>query len=110
MYNLYIESTENPVSYKKYSDIFNYKYHISFFKPKKDLCDNCSEFEVLKETTQQQKCEYQAHVQRKNMAKVERDRDRALAKVGKNKLCVLCYDLQNVFAVPKKKRFALLLS
>lgn len=102
MYNLYIESTtENPVSYKKYSEIFNYEYNISFFKPKKDLCDRCQEFEVLKEPTEQQSCEYQAHVQRKNMAKVERDRDRALTKQANNKLCILCYDLQNVFALPK---------
>lgn len=39
MYQLYVSSTEDYVRFNIYSHIFNYEYNISFFKPKKDLCD-----------------------------------------------------------------------
>ncbi|KAB0793697.1 hypothetical protein PPYR_13317 [Photinus pyralis] len=76
MYDLYRSSTENPVKFHMYSEIFNTEFNISFFKPKKDLCDKCELFKILKEPTEEEIVKQEEHIKRKNIGKQERDRDR----------------------------------
>ena len=54
LYRLYTEwakENEKPIATKHhYMDTFNTKFNISFFKPKKDQCDQCEEFKNTSET------------------------------------------------------------
>lgn len=61
-------------------------------KPKKDRCDIC---EVSKMSSEHNSEKYQEHIRGKQETHTERIRDRE--SVGK---FVVCFDLQNVFALP----------
>lgn len=37
------------VTLKQYTDIFNNKFNLSFFKPKKDICDECEAYQLASE-------------------------------------------------------------
>ena len=34
------------VTLRQYTDIFNNEFNLSFFKPKKDLCDECETYKL----------------------------------------------------------------
>lgn len=48
MYSLYVEKYDEPVKENIYRKVFNEKFNLSFHKPKKDVCDLCSEFKANK--------------------------------------------------------------
>lgn len=55
MHRLYIEWVKEQininvlaqnVTVRQYADVFNESYDLSFFKPKRDLCDTCEKFKL----------------------------------------------------------------
>lgn len=98
MFNMYKISVENPVKFNMYSKIFNEEFNYSFHRPKKDQCDRCAAFALLKEPSDSEKNLYDQHRMANKLAKLERDYDR---KNLDGTTAVICYDLQNVFALPK---------
>lgn len=71
---------------------------MSFFKPKKDICDKFAKFTATRIPNTSEKRDYDVHRSNHSEAKAQRDIDR------KNKCkntVVIAYDLQNVFSLPK---------
>lgn len=102
MYNLYLETTENPVKFQMYSDIFNYEYNFAFFKPKKDLCDRCEAYKIIRNPSEEEKSIQKEHERKKLVGYQESERDRTRYKKGNaTNACILTFDLQNVFSLPK---------
>lgn len=98
MYQLYIGKYNNPVKLAIYRKVFNNEYNIAFHKPKKDLCDKCFLFENKIDTTEKDKIIFEKHKNEKLACKIDRDIDRS--NIDPN-TCILCYDLQKVFGLPK---------
>lgn len=98
MYNMYKSSIDNPVKLNIYSKIFNEEFNFSFHHPKKDQCDRCVAFNNSKSPTDGEKKLYENHRKANELAKLERDNDR---KNQDDTIAVICYDLQNVFALPR---------
>ncbi|KAF2886917.1 hypothetical protein ILUMI_19256 [Ignelater luminosus] len=97
--NLYVMDRDNPVSFQSYSDIFNYEYNISFFKPKKDMCDKCEEHKYNTNPSENQLKDYAGHMKRKELGALERENDRNRYKVDngtRNEGCVVTFDLENL--------------
>lgn len=84
-------------SYLMFYRIFTQEFNISFFVPKKDLCDTC---EVYKNSTPEEKElkkeDYEKHIREKELSRIEKTND----KNNKN-ILVAVYDLQAVFQCPK---------
>lgn len=95
MFSLYKAKVQNPVSLSKFENIFNYEYNISFFKPKKDLCDKCEGYTMVDTPTSDQILECELHIASETATKTERDKDRKIQHSDKCK--VLCFDMQKVF-------------
>ena len=51
MYTLYKAIHDDPVSEAIYRQIFCTEFNLSFFKPKKDVCDKCALFEKIRHRT-----------------------------------------------------------
>ncbi|CAG9770054.1 unnamed protein product [Ceutorhynchus assimilis] len=100
MYDLYKTTVENPVKFHLYKSIFNKEYNISFFKPKKDLCDKCEGFKVNRNASTEEKMEYEEHLKRKNIGRQERQRDRE-AYIDDDTVGIITFDLENTFSLPK---------
>lgn len=102
MYQLYIktckESERVPVSSFIYREIFNSKYNLSFFHPKKDLCNICTRYgkSDLKEDLEE---DYQEHLQRKKICQEEKDADKIRANTD-NSFMSITMDLQAVLQMP----------
>jgi len=114
MHELYQEKmrAENPgakiASERQYRDIFNTKFNISFFVPKKDQCDLCNSLdEALKNATSEQEKvdigkERIKHDQNNDAAQALLDADRKQAQMKENKdLCVVCFDYEKTLWAPK---------
>ncbi|CAG9823943.1 unnamed protein product [Phaedon cochleariae] len=104
MYRMYKElcSTENVqiVTFEKYRQIFS-EYNLGFFKPKKDQCKKCLEFENMSEEEKKAVQEaYKKHLNRKNEARRARDEDKLIAKENP-KVLAFNFDLQAVLTTPK---------
>ncbi|KAG5873815.1 hypothetical protein JTB14_038081 [Gonioctena quinquepunctata] len=80
--------------------IFNTEFNISFFKPKKDLCDECKTFNVIQNPTEQEIRAKEEHMRRKSVGKAERDRDRK-AHAKDETVGAVTVDMQNIFSLPK---------
>lgn len=106
MYSMYLEAclTESnikPVSVHYYRHIFNTEFNLEFFAPKKDLCDLCEEFKVLKNSnrlTEEKKQFYEDHIIKKQEMRIENDEDR---KNEDPTLAIISFDLENVLTIPK---------
>ena len=64
--------------------------------PKKDQCDTCEVMKMNDHPTDVQKDAHDAHLAGKLETNIERDNDRK-----NNEHFTVCFDLQNVFALPK---------
>ncbi|XP_045778740.1 uncharacterized protein LOC123876489 [Maniola jurtina] len=87
-----------------YRKIFKQDYNISFFIPKKDMCEFCAAFEnmdVLKK--EENELKYLEHHTEKEFSRVEKNEDKL--KVQENYI-VACYDLQAVLPLPMCKTSA----
>lgn len=116
MHRLYlfnhVESHPHTATLRQYRDIFNTYFNLSFFKPKKDQCFQCSEWKAF---TEQEKlahpeklAAYDEHVKNKQLVRdlkwldkvKSRDRE-ANAVAGSPVMRVITFDLQKVFLCPK---------
>lgn len=103
MYDMYCDKCKadnvKSEAIHTYRKIFMTEFNISFFKPKKDLCDLCEEHEIAKtiagEVPPILTTKYDGHIKDKVSTKSERDNDR------KSKQVVICFDLENVIACPR---------
>ena len=97
MYELYGNWCKNekhiiPLKKHKYVEIFNTEFNIGFRPPKKDRCDRCE----LESSSNEAYLQNEQHRENKLITRIERNKDRNL----KNKP-VICFDLENVFSLPK---------
>ena len=104
MYDQYVSVclAKNKISVEKhmFRDIFNTKFNLGFFSPKKDLCEICVEFDTLSQTglTDSNKIKrFENLITSKDMMRIERDND----KIIDPKTAVVCFDLENVLTLPK---------
>nr|CAH7733003.1 unnamed protein product [Callosobruchus chinensis] len=108
MYQLYEEyCKDNCIPHKAtesmYRTVFNTEFNLSFFQPKKDLCDICHRYE--NGSTDEKISmgdEYQLHLKNKNLARALKAADKERAK-QKTTLCCAVFDLQQVLSVPKSE-------
>ncbi|XP_034245116.1 uncharacterized protein LOC117647474 [Thrips palmi] len=106
MYKLYKEwAAENnvkvPASLPTYRLIFNTRFNLGFFLPKKDQCELCAKWK--KSTPEERKNivrEYAVHLE--NKKDVRRMHYRDLARVS-DKICFACFDLQKVLICPRSE-------
>lgn len=81
----------------------NCEFNLAFHAPKKDQCNKCFLYKNSKNASNEEKTSYAGHIFEKNISKTERDMDRY--NIDPNH-CVICYDLQNVFCLPKANAWA----
>ncbi|KAL4718089.1 hypothetical protein ACJJTC_003948 [Scirpophaga incertulas] len=98
MYTLYVEKCNQPVKEAIYRKVFNEQFNLSFHKPKKDVCDLCSEYKANINPSDDLKKKYEEHLKRKNEGNLERDNDR---KAEDANTAVVTFDLQNIFSLPQ---------
>lgn len=89
-------------SEKYYRKIFCTRFNIGFHKPKKDLCEMCTVYN-LSSTAQKKKMQdkYDTHIGHKQKAKIRRAADKVYASNNKDKVCYVIFDLQKVLLCPK---------
>ncbi|KAF0715180.1 Uncharacterized protein FWK35_00032688, partial [Aphis craccivora] len=94
------EENEQCLSINLYREIFNNEFNLSFFCPKKNLCNLCAEYEASEKKNSiedKKKEEYENHIMNKEIMRIERDDD----KIINADTAVICFDLQNVITLPK---------
>ena len=106
MHGLYIlkckEETVQPVSEKVYRQIFCSEYNYSFHRPKKDACQTCNMYEEKTKSgrlTEDDEIEYDNHIERKNQARPEKEKDKMKAKADKS-FYSATFDLEAVLPTP----------
>lgn len=106
MYRLYVEKCQStghsPVKLSFYHQIFCKEFNISFHKPLKDLCDICSSYKNVDASVRSEMEEkYLLHLRNKEAARENKTNDKDRAKFIDDKLCVACFDLQEILTTPK---------
>lgn len=100
LYRKYVEkcvTTETvPGKLHLYREIFNSEFNIAFHFPKTDRCDKCEEKENNHSPTPEEIVRYDSHEKGKEETRAERNRDRENGDAF-----VVCFDLENVFALPR---------
>ncbi|CAH1183064.1 unnamed protein product [Ceutorhynchus assimilis] len=92
-------SNQQSVTYDYYATIFNTKFNIGFFIPKKDQCDLCETYKnALDKEEIELKHKYEEHLEEKELSRKEKESDKGRAQDGEIALAV--YDLQAVLPVP----------
>lgn len=82
------------------TDIFN-TFNLSFFKPKKDLCDKCEEFKLASEEEKLKlQPSHDEHLTNKNIARDNKTADKKRAANDPD-LCVAVFDLEKVLTTPQ---------
>lgn len=120
MYDLYIEyCRENKLTPEKkwlYCHVFNEEYNIGFHKPKKDLCEICSEYDLKRQENALNgdlEEKYRTHIEAKLSAREEKLKDVSTCKEDES-TALMCFDMQSVLTCPQtqiskayyKKKFA----
>lgn len=108
MHKLYIKDCEEKniilAKLSTYSHVFNTKFNIGFFVPKKDQCALCERYnnscDVEKQNLQIQ---FEEHKNETKLSRLEKEKDKKLAKENSNKYIVSCYDLLSVLTTPATK-------
>lgn len=106
MFTLYEEyclenNVEKKATESMYRHIFTTEFNMSFFLPKKDLCDVCHSYEnSLPEGKLEMEQEYQRHIENKNLARNLKNADKEKAKENAS-CCAAVFDLQQVLPAPK---------
>uniref|UniRef100_A0A6P7H5S2 Uncharacterized protein LOC114346528 n=1 Tax=Diabrotica virgifera virgifera TaxID=50390 RepID=A0A6P7H5S2_DIAVI len=105
MYGLYVEYCEvkNIIAATEsmYRIIFNTEFNLSFFIPKKDMCDICNKYtESTTEEKNEIEEEYQTHIRNKEVARQLKHADKEEAKLN-SELCAAVFDLEQILPVPK---------
>uniref|UniRef100_A0A915KUK3 Uncharacterized protein n=1 Tax=Romanomermis culicivorax TaxID=13658 RepID=A0A915KUK3_ROMCU len=109
MYELFKE--KNPdiiVSLQKYQEIFGTQYNLSFYKPRKDQCVQCSVYLNLKDNDPQKENLTQKHIEhmeRKEHCRNAMKLDLNAAK-DDHSMVVATMDLQSVLQIPQSAESA----
>jgi len=88
---------------RQYTDIFNEHFNLSFFKPKKDLCDVCEKFKLA--TSEEKvllKTSNEELLKNKSIARDKKNIDKTRA-INDPEVCVAVFDLQKVLITPKSE-------
>lgn len=88
---------------RQYRDVFNFEYNISFFLPKKDLCDVCCTWENTPENekTISEKT-YLDHIKNKNTVVAMKDSDTKEARLKTSTTLVVAhFDYEKALICPK---------
>ena len=110
MFRLYQQWTkENGKSSKHhYYDVFNTKFNISFFHPKKDQCDQCVGYEnATAENKKALETKYVAHISNKEKARSVKKGDEEIAKNARETTSMIIFDFQKVLSTPKSEASSL---
>ena len=76
MYDLFKVTVENSVKENIYRKVLNEEFNLSFFNPKKDRCDECEEYKILEQPSEERKYQQELHIQRKIEGFEERTKER----------------------------------
>lgn len=104
MYYLYrawcADNGKEPAKQWLYEDIFNKEFNLSFFRPKKDLCDLCEKYKnSSEEEKKDMKHVIDQHIKNKEMSRKEKDEDKKRSQEEQGFVCA-AFDLQKVLPVP----------
>ena len=102
MYNEYVSTAANPLSWRTYSRIFNQELNLGFFTPRKIhvvLCEAHKNFTKTSEETEQKQAEYEQHIKSKDRAREEMKRDGERAKLDPS-TGTFSLSLQQVLTTP----------
>lgn len=106
MFNLYEEycvenHIEKMATESMYRHIFTTEFNISFFLPKKDLCDTCHKYD---NSNHEEKLlldkDYKLHMKNKDLARELKTSAKDKAKENAS-FCAATFDLQQVLSAPK---------
>ncbi|XP_045455137.1 uncharacterized protein LOC123666182 [Melitaea cinxia] len=96
-----VQLNKEAASYDTYAYVFNTKFNISFFVPKKDQCDLCMSFQnAVGEEKDKLLPEYNSHQKEKQLSREEKSKDIKICKEPDSNTLVAIYDLQAVMPVP----------
>ena len=102
MFSLYKEQCEEEnkeaCSFITYKRVFGNFYNMSFFKPRKDLCQTCENYRHAPETEKFVQA-YQKHDVRKKDCYEEKERDKERA-IREEQFQSVTFDLQSVLQIP----------
>lgn len=109
MYNFYkencIKDGKQFVSKAVYSNIFNTEFNISFFMPKKDLCNFCTEYNNYTDDERMlKKQEYEDHKTDISLSRQMKEADKRNTSPDK---ILAIYDLQAILQLPNGNMSAL---
>ena len=104
MYQMYKsdqEATGKPVAkYWLYVHIFNTEFNLGFFKPKKDQCSLCAEYEnKTAEEREEMKSVIEQHLKNKALSHDMKEADKKVAQEDSTAVAAV-YDLQKVISLP----------
>lgn len=103
MYRLYVEGCvqngKPTVKSHMYAHIFNTNFNIGFFRPKKDLCVLCDEYEHATDKSLLSE-KYNLHQLEKEISRKEKADDIQYSSLHKDANVVYCFDLQAVIPLP----------
>lgn len=111
MYRLYTElmkekptnSTAINATLRQYNDIFNNDFNLSFFKPKKNLCDLCEQYKLASDEEKNNlKISFEDHILNTTLARNIKKADKERAEIDP-KFCVAVFDLQKVLTSPQSE-------
>lgn len=105
IYELYKVEAEDPVSRSFYKDIFYKSFNLRFKKPKKDTCQKCDRYALLKKTSVGAELEiieewHETHLMRSESLQARMKADCDAAK-NDNELETLTFDMQKTLPLPK---------
>lgn len=105
MYQLYKSSHEKAISFSSYRRIFYENFNLRFKAPKKDTCQRCDRFVVLKSSAIGEKLiklqrDHNEHLEKAEALEKQMNEDLLLAKTDPC-LETLTFDLQKTHPLPK---------
>ncbi|GFN91926.1 DNA repair protein rhp54 [Plakobranchus ocellatus] len=105
MYRLYVERCKRDgnadiVSSDKYNRIFTENFNLSFFRPKKDRCDECVAFENIVAPNEDQKRTYAKHLKSEEKAREMKTEAKEKSKRDRE-FGAMCFDMQQLLPCPK---------
>lgn len=103
LYNMYKEkcSQQDKIPQREciYRKIFNHEFNLHFFKPKKDQCDFCAEYQNTEHKSAALEKQYKVHCTQKTLARQVKADAKEAAKIDSSMLAV-CFDLEKVLNCP----------
>ena len=108
MHRLYLEwmkmvhPGEVAASESRYRQRFCSAFNFGFFQPKKDQCETCNVYlRASPELRVRLNAKYEEHQQNKELARLQKERDKEAAKQKDSKTCFAVFDLQKVLVTPR---------